>query len=86
MPPSGRKNRKNIHLSQKRTCGRIDKGARVVIFGHTHRCQLESIHKGIYANCGTWVDSATPTYIAYDTGKIWLREALNHKIIKEMAV
>lgn len=29
MPPSGRKNRKNIPLSQKRTCGNIDKGAGV---------------------------------------------------------
>jgi hypothetical protein len=29
MPPSGRKRRENIHLSQKRTCGRIDGGAGV---------------------------------------------------------
>ena len=29
MPPSGLKNKKNIHLSQKQTCGRIDRGARV---------------------------------------------------------
>ncbi len=29
MPPSGRRNRKNINLSQKRTCGIIDRGAGV---------------------------------------------------------
>jgi len=87
-PSSGEYLRKGGHFGEfnEAVKGRIDNGARVVIFGHTHRCQLESTGKGIYANCGTWVDSATPTYIAYDKGKIWLREALNHKIIKEVKV
>ena len=62
----------------------IDNGARIVIFGHTHRCQLEAIGKGIYANCGTWVDNAVPTYIACHSDKIELREALTHKTIKQL--
>lgn len=62
----------------------INNGAKVVIFGHTHKPQLEIIDKGIYANCGTWVDNATPTYIACHSDKIELREALSHKIIKQL--
>ena len=62
----------------------IDNGAKIVIFGHTHRCQLETIGKGIYANCGTWVDNATPTYIACHSDRIELREALSHKTIKQL--
>ena len=61
----------------------IDNGAKIVIFGHTHRCQLETTGKGIYANCGTWVDNATPTYIACHRDGIELREALSHKIIEK---
>ncbi|MBC8473622.1 MAG: UDP-2,3-diacylglucosamine diphosphatase [Candidatus Omnitrophica bacterium] len=62
----------------------INNGAKIVIFGHTHRCQLETIDKGIYANCGTWVDNATPTYIACHRDKVELREALSHKTIKQL--
>lgn len=62
----------------------INKGARIVIFGHTHRCQLDAAGKGIYANCGTWVDNAQPTYIACHKDRIELREALSHKIIKQL--
>ena len=62
----------------------MNNGAKLVIFGHTHRCQLEKIDKGIYANCGTWVDNATPTYIACHRDRVELREALTHKIIKQL--
>ncbi|NQT28329.1 MAG: UDP-2,3-diacylglucosamine diphosphatase [Candidatus Omnitrophica bacterium] len=61
----------------------INNRAKIVIFGHTHRCQLETIGKGIYANCGTWVDNATPTYIACHRDRVELREALSHKIIEK---
>ena len=61
----------------------INNGAKIVIFGHTHRCQLVTIGKGIYANCGTWVDNVTPTYIAHHKEGIELREALSHKIIEK---
>ena len=61
----------------------INNRAKIVIFGHTHRCQLATIGQGIYANCGTWVDNATPTYIAHHKDGIELREALTHKIIKK---
>ena len=64
----------------------INNGAKIVIFGHTHRCQLERVDKGIYANCGTWVDGATPTYIACHIDRIELREALTHEIIKQLVL
>ena len=60
----------------------IGKGAKIVIFGHTHQCQLKRLENGIYANCGTWVDGSTPTYIACDKDKTELREALTHKVIE----
>lgn len=63
----------------------INKGAKIVIFGHTHRPQLEITDKGIYANCGAWVDNnAEPTYIACHEDRIELKEALNHKVIKQL--
>jgi len=64
----------------------INKGARIVIFGHTHKCQLKSLENGIYANCGTWVDGDRPTYIAYYKDRVELREALNHKVIEEVSL
>ncbi|MCQ9205188.1 MAG: UDP-2,3-diacylglucosamine diphosphatase [Omnitrophica bacterium] len=64
----------------------MNKGARIVIFGHTHRPQLEIVGKGIYANCGSWSDTATPTYIAYSKDKIALKEALTNKVIKQLPV
>jgi len=62
----------------------IDRGARVVIFGHTHRCQLETVGKGIYANCGTWTDTSQPTYIVCHKDRIELREAVGHNTIKQL--
>lgn len=67
---------------QKAVENHIDNGKRIVVFGHTHRAQLEETKKGIYANCGTWVDGSNPTYIALSDEKIELREALTHKVIK----
>ena len=64
----------------------IKTGARIVVFGHTHKSQLQIIDKGIYANCGAWVDGTTPTYIAYDKHRIELREALTHKVIKQLPI
>ena len=64
----------------------IDNGARIVIFGHTHRHELVEMPNGIYANCGTWVDGSEPTYIAYHKDAIELRNALAHNIIKKIAL
>jgi len=64
----------------------IDKGAKIVVFGHTHIPQLQIIGKGIYANCGTWVDGVVPTYIAYKRDRIELREALTHKVIEGLTL
>lgn len=64
----------------------INKGARIVIFGHTHKAQLQSFNKGIYANCGTWVDGDLPTYIAHQEKSIELKEGLTHKLIKKITL
>lgn len=61
----------------------INKGAKIVIFGHIHKWQLQPIGKGIYANCGAWVDSVEPTYIACYRDRMELKGALSHKIIKQ---
>jgi UDP-2,3-diacylglucosamine pyrophosphatase LpxH len=61
----------------------MNHGAKIVIFGHTHRCQLQMMEKGIYANCGSWVDGVNPTYIAYYQERIELKEAFTHKTIKQ---
>ncbi len=62
----------------------LNRGAKIVIFGHIHKSQLQIIDKGIYANCGAWVDEVEPAYIAYDRDRIELKEALTHKIIKQL--
>jgi len=64
----------------------IKEGAGIVIFGHTHKAQLQRFNKGIYANCGTWVDGDVPTYIAYQGKCIELREGLTHKSIKKITL
>lgn len=61
-------------------------GKKIVIFGHTHRCQLEKTVKGIYANCGSWVDIIDPTYITVDNDTIELREALTHHTMKSLKI
>ncbi|MBL7081135.1 MAG: UDP-2,3-diacylglucosamine diphosphatase [Candidatus Omnitrophica bacterium] len=60
----------------------INKGAKIVIFGHIHKCQLKTVGKGIYANCGSWVDNVKPTYVACHRDRIELKEALTHNVIK----
>jgi UDP-2,3-diacylglucosamine pyrophosphatase LpxH len=62
----------------------IKRGAKTVVFGHTHKPQLQIIEKGIYANCGAWVDGVAPTYIANYKDRIELKEALTHKVIKQL--
>ncbi|MFC1703344.1 UDP-2,3-diacylglucosamine diphosphatase [Candidatus Omnitrophota bacterium] len=64
----------------------IREGAKVVVFGHTHKPQLDNVEQGIYANCGTWVDADTPTYIVCYKDKVELREALSQKLIKDLAI
>jgi UDP-2,3-diacylglucosamine pyrophosphatase LpxH len=71
---------------QKAVDNHIDRGARIVIFGHTHKCQLQGLKKGIYANCGAWVDKNTPTYIACYKERIELKEGLTHKTIKQLSL
>ena len=60
----------------------IQKGSKIVILGHTHRAQLNEVDKGIYANCGSWVDDVNPTYISFSEKKIMLNDALTHEEIK----
>jgi len=62
----------------------INRGAKIVIFGHTHQAQLEILEKGLYANCGAWTDNVQPTYIACYKDRIELKQALTHKTIKEL--
>ena len=62
----------------------LKNGAKIVIFGHTHRAQLERINGGIYANCGAWVDEVEPTYVALGDERIELRNGLTHECIKAM--
>jgi UDP-2,3-diacylglucosamine pyrophosphatase LpxH len=64
----------------------IKSGARIVIFGHTHRHQLETVTNGIYANCGAWADGSQPTYIACRKEVIELREAVSHNVIKKISL
>ncbi|UCB57143.1 MAG: UDP-2,3-diacylglucosamine diphosphatase [Candidatus Omnitrophota bacterium] len=61
-------------------------GAKIVIFGHIHHAELQMMEKGIYANCGSWVDAAQPTYIACHRDKIELKEGLTHNIIKQLTL
>ena len=85
-PSSGEYIRQGGHFGefQDAALRHIEKGAKVVIFGHTHRHQLDIIGNGIYANCGAWTDDSLPTYIAYNKDNIELREALTHKVIKAL--
>ncbi len=69
---------------EKAVASHIKEGARIVIFGHTHKAQLQNFNKRIYANCGTWVDGDLPTYIAHQGKSIELREGLTHKVIKKI--
>ena len=62
----------------------IKKGAKIVVFGHTHKPQLEIVKGGIYANCGSWADATIPAYIAHYKDRIELKEGLTHKIIKQL--
>ncbi len=62
----------------------IKRGAKIVVFGHTHKPQLQIIEKGIYANPGTWVNNANPTYIAHYKDRLELKDALTKKVIKQL--
>ncbi|MCM8779727.1 MAG: UDP-2,3-diacylglucosamine diphosphatase [Candidatus Omnitrophica bacterium] len=71
---------------EKAVKNHLDKGAKIVVFGHTHKVQLEKVGEGIYANCGSWVDGAEPTYIACFDDKIELRHGLTHKALKSLDI
>lgn len=59
----------------------------IAIFGHTHKADLvKYAHGGIYANCGAWVDSVEPTYVAVHEDKVELRNGLNHEVIKSETI
>lgn len=64
----------------------INQGERIVIFGHTHKAQLQNVENGIYANCGAWTDGTVPTYIAYKHKRIELVNALTHNVVKGLEV
>lgn len=59
----------------------IKKGAKLVVFGHIHKAQLDRIENGIYANCGAWTDEVEPTYVACYTDKVELRDGISHKCL-----
>ena len=65
---------------------RLSAGARIVIFGHTHRAQLKRTQQGIYANCGAWVDDVEPTYLACYEDRIALTDALTHTVRDEVGL
>uniref|UniRef100_A0A6H1ZXI0 Uncharacterized protein n=1 Tax=viral metagenome TaxID=1070528 RepID=A0A6H1ZXI0_9ZZZZ len=58
MPSSGIANRKNIRLSQKRTCGRIDRGAGVYNGCYAHEDRTRN-HNG-YCHLGFKCDNDIP--------------------------
>ncbi len=64
----------------------INGGAKIVIFGHIHRPELIRQGKGIYGNCGSWVDGSTPTYIVCSKEKVELKHALDHEVIKYLSL
>ena len=85
-PATGEYLRRGGHFGefQEAVKNHIKRGAKIVVFGHTHKPQLQIIEKGIYANCGAWVDNIEPTYIAYYKDRIELKQALTHKVINQL--
>lgn len=89
VPPSSKEYlKRGGHFGEfeKAVKDHLNKGSKIVIFGHTHQAQLEAVEGGIYANCGAWVDGVEPTYIACAQNGIELRAALTHKVIKQIAI
>ncbi|MBL7084531.1 MAG: UDP-2,3-diacylglucosamine diphosphatase [Candidatus Omnitrophica bacterium] len=80
--------RRNGHFGEfeQAVKNHIDTGAKIVIFGHTHQSQLEILEQGIYANCGAWTDDIEPTYIAHYKDRLELKEALTHKVVKQLSL
>lgn len=62
----------------------IRNGAKLVVFGHTHKAQLNRIEDGIYANCGAWTGEIEPTYVASYVDRVELRDGINHKSLKKL--
>lgn len=62
----------------------IEKGNKIVIFGHTHKPLLMKIGKGIYANCGCWCGREDPTYIRLTDERIGLLNGISHKVINSL--
>ncbi len=59
----------------------INKGKRIVIFGHTHSAKLIRLGSGLYANCGAWSGSAKPTYVAVKDKSVEVRDGIDHSVI-----
>ena len=61
----------------------INKGKKIVVFGHTHKAKLVRFDKGLYANCGCWCGSIKPTYVAIDDKGVEVRDGITHSVIKK---
>lgn len=53
----------------------------IVVFGHSHYAELKKYKGGVYANCGSWTDQHTPTYISVEDNVIELRNGITHDLI-----
>ncbi len=86
LSPSGEYYRRGYDLSEYEAAAKrlIDKGNRIVIFGHTHEPLLKRLGDGIYANCGCWCGKEVPTYIKVCKEKIELLNGTDHKIINSL--
>ncbi len=58
MPLSGLKRKRDIHLSQKRTCGEIDRGAGV--YGGCYAHEDKTRHHNAYCHLGYRCSDRTP--------------------------
>ena len=53
----------------------------IVIFGHSHQADLIRFKDGIYANCGSWTDQHTPTYVSVEDRVVELRNGITHDLL-----
>lgn len=68
---------------EKAAIALIEKGNKIVVFGHTHRAKMVKFANGLYVNCGAWSGSVEPTYVAIDEEHVELRNGATHSIIEK---
>lgn len=74
----------NLSEYEEAACRLIEKGKRIVIFGHTHYPILKRLGNGIYANCGCWCGKQAPAYIELTDKKIELIDGISHSIMNSL--